>query len=704
VTRAAAWLVTRLGVVLVPAWIVAAVAAAHWLPGIDESGGDALGGLVPKHSAAVTAQEREAEAFGNTLLTRIVVVQHVNGRLSQRQVATTYGLARAVLAGRAASRFPYLRVAAPIVDPRRTTTVTYLYFGRKASNRQALAIAQRYAQALDPPGLRTGPLLARDAEFKQIQRSLPWVTLATVLLIALVLVVTFRALAPPLLVLGTAGIAYVVSVHVLSWIGEQRHQVVPKEVEPVLVALLLGLVTDYSIFFLAGMRRRLSEGDGRLAAADATTRDNLPIIVTAGLIVALGSFSLVVGHLDVFRAFGPGMALTVVIALAVATTFVPGLLALLGPLAFWPSLGRSEREPRERLWRVLTARPVSALVALLVVAGLVVAAAGAVRMRLGFTLVRGQPASAEVKRAQENAQRAFPAGITAPTEVVLQGRNLASRTEAIARLRREVARVRGVSAVLGPTSFRKSLFVSRDGRAARFLVVLQPEALDAHAIDVVRRLRARLPDDLRAAGLGDVRAELAGDTAIADETVRSIRGDAVRVGIVVVLVNLVLLALFLRAWLAPVYLLAASILAVGASLGATVWAMQGGLGHDDVTYYVPFAACVLLLSLGSDYNVFVVGRIWQRAREVPLRDAVAETAPRASSTITTAGVTLAGSFALLALIPLRPMRELALAMALGILLDTFVVRSLLVPSLLALFAPREQGRSDSRDGEAPLHE
>jgi RND superfamily putative drug exporter len=120
--------------------------------------------------------------------------------------------------------------------------------------------------------------------------------------------------------------------------------------------------------------------------------------------------------------------------------------------------------------------------------------------------------------------------------------------------------------------------------------------------------------------------------------------------------------------------------------------MQGGLGHDDVTYYVPFAASVLLLSLGSDYNVFVVGRIWRSARKRPLREAIAVETPRTSSTITTAGLTLAGSFALLAIIPLRPMRELALALALGILLDTFVVRSLLVPSLLALFRRREQER------------
>jgi RND superfamily putative drug exporter len=357
------------------------------------------------------------------------------------------------------------------------------------------------------------------------------------------------------------------------------------------------------------------------------------------------------------------------------------------------------------LWRFLTARPVSGVVVAALVAGLVVCCAAATQMRLGFTLVRGQSAGAEVKRAQDDAERGFPAGVTAPTEVLVEASGLARRQAAVARLERGIAAVPGIAAVLGSATRPAGLFVSKTGTAARFLVVLRPEALDAKAIDVLRRLRGRMPDLLRRSRLTGARVSYAGDTALADETVRSIRGDGVRVGLVVLLVNLVLLALFLRAVWAPLYLLAASVLAVGATLGATTWLMQHVLRHDDVTYYVPFAAAVLLLSLGSDYNVFVVGRIWQAARDRPLREAIADTAPRTSSTITTAGLTLAGSFALLALIPLRPMRELALAMAAGILLDTFVVRSLLVPSLLALFRGREQGETQpSNDAEAPLHE
>jgi putative drug exporter of the RND superfamily len=127
------------------------------------------------------------------------------------------------------------------------------------------------------------------------------------------------------------------------------------------------------------------------------------------------------------------------------------------------------------------------------------------------------------------------------------------------------------------------------------------------------------------------------------------------------------------------------VLALAASLGLTAYLFQDLLGYAGITYYIPFAAAVLLVSLGSDYNIFVVGRIWSEARVRPLREAIAVAGPRAARTITVAGVVLAGSFAVLALVPLQQFREFAFVMTVGILLDTFVVRSLLVPSLIALF-------------------
>jgi RND superfamily putative drug exporter len=135
-----------------------------------------------------------------------------------------------------------------------------------------------------------------------------------------------------------------------------------------------------------------------------------------------------------------------------------------------------------------------------------------------------------------------------------------------------------------------------------------------------------------------------------------------------------------------VVLLGASVLALGAALGIAALVSRL-LGWGDIAYFTPLAAAVLLLSLGSDYNVFVVGRSWDEARRRPVADAVATALPEAAKPITLAGLVLAGSFALLALAPVVALRQLAVALAAGVLLDAFVVRSLLVPSLLTSLGP-----------------
>jgi len=163
------------------------------------------------------------------------------------------------------------------------------------------------------------------------------------------------------------------------------------------------------------------------------------------------------------------------------------------------------------------------------------------------------------------------------------------------------------------------------------------------------------------------------------------RKDLVRVVAAVLLVNLVLLMIFLRALIAPILLVAASALSVAAALGISTWVFQQALGYGELTYFVPFAAGVLLVSLGSDYNVFVAGRVWQEARVRPLREALRIAPARSAAAVRTAGITLAASFGLLAIVDVRAFRELAFTMAVGILLDTFVVRPFLVPSLVSMF-------------------
>jgi RND superfamily putative drug exporter len=485
---------------------------------------------------------------------------------------------------------------------------------------------------------------------------------------------------------------------------------VPEEVEPLVVALTLGIVTDYAVFYLSGYRRNLLEGLDRVEAARAATIRVTPIVATAGLIVVAGTAALLVGELEFFRAFGPALALTAAVSLVVSVTLVPALLALVGRRVFWPGvrakqLGRTSGDDfsspvREAGARFVSSLPVSVVLVVLCSGLLVLAASGLSDTKLAFRLISGLPSDTEQRRAAEAAGLGFVPGFLAPTVLLVEGRANGDRRAALAKLEAALGDEDGVAAVIGPREQLPQgpddLFVTADESAARFVVIFEESPLGSDVIGDFRRLEDRLPELLSGAGLEGSESGLTGQTALASETVEAVVGSSLRVGAVVLAVNFLLLALFLRALVAPLYLLAASVASVAATLGLTTYVFQDLLGHSDLTYYIPFAAGVLLVSLGSDYNVYVVGRIWEELRVRPVREAIAVAIPRASKAISVAGIALALSFAVLAIVPLDAFRELAFMMSVGVLLETFLVRTLLIPALISVF-----GRTSTWPGRIP---
>jgi RND superfamily putative drug exporter len=377
--------------------------------------------------------------------------------------------------------------------------------------------------------------------------------------------------------------------------------------------------------------------------------------------------------------------------MAVSMTLGPALMAVFGRWLFRPVPERAFRSFsfRVKAARLAAARPMALLIAAACTAGLLAAAWGARDLRRGSPLIRELPATSQVVRASTAAADGFAPGILSPAEILVTGPGVARQTAALNRLARELAARPGVAELAGPASVPAAArqfnpMLASSGDAARFALVENTDPLDATAISRLRALRADLPGLGRAAGLAGARFEVGGQTALTSDAISAVFGDLGRVALAIMLVTLVLLALFLRSLLAPAYLLAASVLAVAATLGLAV-AICRALGYGSLVYFVPFAAGVLLVALGSDYNVFVVGRIWEEARRRPVPDAVAVAAPGASRAITTAGVALAASFAMLAVIPLEQFREMAVVMAAGVIIDAIAVRSLLVPALVALF-------------------
>jgi len=731
--------------VFVLGWVAAAVLATTFLPSTDETQSSSLSSLVPRNSAAVAAEEEINRAFDYPLFSRIQIVQRASGGLSRDAQARVISRAVDLDTGKLKGRYPEILGAIPMLNTAglmpgsresSTTAVTYLFVDPGLDIYTQRTVAEDYARAeISLPDDHlvgvTGAIPARAEEGDRVSMALPWVELATIVLVALIVGLHFRAVGAPLLTLVAAGVAYLVTMPVLVWLGQRTGTPVPEEIEPLVVVLLLGIVTDYSIFFLSGMRARLAEGRPPVLAAKSATGELARIILTAGMVVVAATAALVMTSLTFFRALGPGLAITVAIGLLVSVTFVPAVMGATGRALFWPtalptatrpvSPPRGARplplhaesraapetpaQPAARTWRAsvvraVTVKPVAAVVAVVILGGLLFAASFLRDAGLGISLPDELPKDAEAARAAAAAGQGFAPGVTSPSEILVRRDGITSDTGALARLNMLVSRERGLAGVIGPGTLpprvTPKVFLASDGSAARMSVLLSDDPLGADGLEALRHLRARMPALIDRAGLGGATFGIAGDSALAGETVdRTV--DALGAIVIAALVaDFVLLAIFLRALVAPLYLLAASTLVVAAALGLTTLVFQAGLGHPGLTYYVPFATAVLLLALGSDYNVFVVGRIWQEARVRPLRDAIRVAAPRAGRAIGVAGLALAGSFGLLAVIPLVPFREFAFAMAVGVLIDSFVVRSLLVPALMTLF-----GRASHWPGRGP---
>jgi putative drug exporter of the RND superfamily len=761
--RSYAFVVVSLRYLIVGGWAAAVVLAVMFLPPLSATSSGGLSDLIPPGSAAAHAESDAARLFGFPIDAAVAIVQRdpngmpaatrdrairqaiavdrrLSGQSTGQLAAAAAALASAgqpdvarILSGPVSpgppGGIPGLAGAYPLpntagllrgTNEQSTTVITFLSFLPGTSFGVQTAGADAYVHwFLNRPADHvvgvTGPIPAEYDQSQIIGKDILWVELFTVLAIALIVGLRFRSVGAPLATLACAATAYLIAVRVVVWLAARMGVTLPPDLDPVLVVLLLGVTTDYTVFFLDGMRARVADGVPRVRAARLATAEFAPIILAAGVIVAAAAASLVVARTKLLSAFGPGLALTVLTAMAVSMTLGPALMAIFGGLLFRPvprwlrrqgvtrreGGGRERARPRTR-WdlrtraaRLAAARPVALLIAAAGTAGLLAAAWGAQSIHLGSPLIRELPASSTTARAGTAAADGFAPGILSPTEILVIGPGVARQATALARLQRELAAQPGVAEIAGPATLPQSAaqvnstqlnpMLAASGGAARFVVVEKTDPLDATAITRVQQLQASLPALARAAGLPGARFELAGQTALTGDSIGSVRADLGRIAVAIMTVTLVLLALFLRSLLAPVYLLAASVLAVFATLGLTVLIGQSILGYGSLVYFVPFAAGVLLISLGSDYNVFVVGRIWEEARRRPVADAVAVATPQASRAITTAGVALAASFAMLAVIPLEQFRQIAIAMALGVVLDAIAVRSLLVPALVALF-------------------
>jgi uncharacterized membrane protein YdfJ with MMPL/SSD domain len=227
-------------------------------------------------------------------------------------------------------------------------------------------------------------------------------------------------------------------------------------------------------------------------------------------------------------------------------------------------------------------------------------------------------------------------------------------------------------------------FVSADGSTARLDVLLNSDPYSAEALTIVENVRSVAASSALAKTPG-IQVIVGGESAVQADTKASIDADIRWLAPVSLLAILIVLVLLLRSIVAPLYLVFSVVVSFGATFGLSVFAFQQIFNHSGVAYSNGVWMFIFLVALGADYNIFVMSRIREATQKEGFRDGVATAIGRTGGVITSAGIILAGTFAVLTTLPLRDIFQLGFAVMLGVLIDTFVVRALLVPSMAVIF-------------------
>ena len=500
--------------------------------------------------------------------------------------------------------------------------------------------------------------------------------------VLLILLLVYRSVLLPFLIILGSVFALGLACAVVYALAERDAVRVDGQVQGILSILVIGAATDYALLLAARFREELAVRGDRFGAAVAAARRSFGAITASAATVALGLLALLASDLTNNRALGPVGAIGIGCAVLATLTFLPASLALLGRTAYWPSRPKPPEESGEgtgvwrRVARTVNGRPrrtwaVTALV--LAVFAAFSPSLSSKGVPLDEIFVNDAPSVA----AQTTLGAHFPGGSGNPA-VIIADADRTTEVTAAARSTDGVASAGAVSAS-GRPGAGKPLVV--DGRV-RIDATLTAAADSDAAKDTVERLRTRVH------AVSGADALVGGYTAQQYDTQQTAARDRTVIVPIVLAVILLILMLLLRSLLVPVLLVATVGLNFLATLGVSALVFQHLLGFSGTDASVPLYGFVFLVALGVDYNIFLMSRVREEALVHGNRQGVLRGLTTTGGVITSAGVVLAATFAALMVIPLAFLVQIAFIVAFGVLLDTLVVRSLLVPALMIDIGPR----------------
>ncbi len=440
----------------------------------------------------------------------------------------------------------------------------------------------------------------------------------------------------------------------------------------ILSVLVLGAGTDYALLLVARYREELRKHEDRHEAMELAMKSAGPAILASGMTVIAALLCLTVAELNGTAGLGPIGAIGIAVAMISMLTLLPALLVIFGRRAFWPfipHLGDEGSDATHGRWRRIadrvSAKPRRVWVG--TVALLLVLSLGLLNFDDGLTTGNSYREDVESVEGQELLSQSFPGGANAPTEVIVPP------NASVAAVARAVNGTEGVASV-------RPAFRGEEGTLLQ--AVLEPDPYSTEAFALVEPLR----ETAKAAGGDEVL--VGGATAVEFDVRESAARDNRVIVPMALLVVFIVLVLLLRALVAPVLLILTVILSFAASLGvgAVVFDVIFGFPGSDPS--LPLFAFVFLVALGIDYNIFLMARVREETIRYGTREGMKRGLAVTGGVITAAGIVLAGTFSVLAVLPLVFLTEIGFVIAFGVLLDTFLVRSLLVPALSFELGPR----------------
>lgn len=516
------------------------------------------------------------------------------------------------------------------------------------------------------------------------------------LAVLVILVLVYRSFLLPIVVLSTSLFALCVALLVVWWLAKFEVLLLSGQTQGILFILVIGAATDYALLFVARFREELRVVQDKGTAVLAAWKGSFEPIVASGGTVIAGLLCLLLSDLKSNSTLGPVAAIGIVFAMLAALTLLPALLLLFGRAVFWPRRPKFEPEVvaeehgmrKTGLWARLAGMITKSPRAIWIVTTLVLLAGASGVLQLNAV---GVPASdlvlgaSEARDGQVSLGEHFPGGSGSPVYVVVAEDRLQDAADVL--LADEGIDGVSVTAADSPSG---AATVTEDGLVAvgpPGAPVPEPTVVDGEVL-----LQGTLTDaadsDAAAATVRELRVELheldalvGGVTATAIDTNDASIHDRNLIIPVVLVVIMLILMLLLRSILAPVLLIITTVLSFGTAMGVSALMFNGVFGFPGADPAVPLYGFVFLVALGIDYNIFLMTRVREESLEHGTREGVLRGLSITGGVITSAGLVLAATFAALSVIPILFLAQLAFIVAFGVLLDTFVVRSLLVPAL-----------------------